>query len=68
MKYKALSHLKHDKTEYGLGDTVEMDEKQAKALVEDGVLRKIKSEPHKSPIETPEATTLPVKKGEPKKK
>jgi ribosomal protein L11 len=47
MGYKVLSNLKHDGIKYGLGDVVEMQEKQAQSLVKDGILEETKKQPEK---------------------
>lgn len=44
MKYKVLSNLKANGGIYAAGDEVEMDEKEAEVLVEDGVLEAIESD------------------------
>jgi hypothetical protein len=41
-KYRVLKGLVVDDARYGKGDTVELDEKAAKSLLEDGVITKEK--------------------------
>jgi len=75
MNYKVLSHLKHNGIDYAIDSVVDMNEKEAKFLLEDGILAKVKKakeptpkkdEPKEEPVKEPtkELEKEPVKEPE----
>lgn len=54
MKVVVLTPVEHDHVVYGLGDVLELDDKQAKALV-DAKAARVKEEPKEAPKDDKQA-------------